>query len=60
MTQEAFGRRLGLDQGSVSRLERGKLPGIRLGKVMPVLVEMGLVRRALPIPENPMSWSATP
>lgn len=45
MSQERFGRRVGLDQGSMSRLERGILPGIRLRKVVGILSEMGLFKR---------------
>ena len=57
MSQEAFGRRVGLDQGSVSRLERGVLPGIRLRKLIPILKDMGLTSRRVPrgdsLPEQP-------
>jgi len=38
VSQQAFGARVDLDQGSVSRLERGLLPGIRLRKLAPVLI----------------------
>ena len=55
LTQKSFGERVGLDQGSVSRLERGMLPGIRLRKVCPVMAEMGLVRRRPPADTPPLA-----
>ena len=36
MSQRVFGLHVGLDQGSVSRLEYGKLRGIRLYRLAPV------------------------
>ena len=53
MSQEAYGRRVGLDQGSMSRLERGVLPGIRLRKLLPVLRDLGLTNRRVPQDDGP-------
>ena len=44
LSQRKFGYLIGIDQGSLSRLERGKLAGIRLRKVMRLLAEMGVIR----------------
>jgi hypothetical protein len=44
MTQRAFGDKVNLDQGSVSRLEHGLLGSIRLYRLAPVLDALGLVR----------------
>jgi DNA-binding XRE family transcriptional regulator len=43
MTQAKFGERVGLDQGSVSRLERGLLPSIRLDRLAPALRAAGII-----------------
>ena len=44
MSQARFGTVVGIDQGSMSRLERGALPGIRLRRLLPLLKEMGFIR----------------
>ena len=48
MSQRVFGARLGLDQSSVSRLERGRLPGLQLHRLIPLLKLMGRLDRAPP------------
>ena len=43
MTQRVFGLQVDLDQGSVSRLEHGRLRGIRPYRLAPVLSAMGIL-----------------
>jgi transcriptional regulator with XRE-family HTH domain len=44
LSQRRFGRRFGLNQSSISRLERGSLPTLHLYRLVPILQDMARLR----------------